>query len=201
VTAVVVSAITVARRPRSLPRGADFAAFLAVIGALAPLVYAVFGCTVRDGSLIRYTLLTLLLPIGIVALGFASRPSRIVRGVLTAGVLLWAGAAASDDLRVIREYAISPPPNPYRDLVNRLEREGVKYGNASYWTAYMVDFLSGERLVFGSWDKVRVEEYQRIGTMHLDETLGLYDGACSRPGEVPFERWCLVYLDRARHAR
>ena len=51
----------------NLKRGpaVEFSCYLILIAITAAFVYAGMGCTVRDQTLIRYTLLTLYFPVGI----------------------------------------------------------------------------------------------------------------------------------------
>jgi len=175
-----------------------FPPYLALIGLQAGLVYAGLGCAIRDPMLIRYTLLTLLVPVGAVAWALARRPPAWMRGAIVALALLWAAPAAVDHARVIDEYVRHPPQNAQRALLDFLEAQGVRYGRAPYWTAYYLDFISREHIVIASFDKVRVDEYERIVDAHSDRSVGIFETtAC--PSDTVFLQWCISDLGRARN--
>ena len=113
-----------------------------------------------------------------------------------------AAASATDHARLLAEYVHRPPRNDYRDFANLLEREGIRYGRAPYWTAYHIDFLTQERVILGSFDKVRIKQYQDIVQQHVGESIAVFfDDPCTDRDVVAFERWCISYFDRARHPR
>ena len=118
-----------------------------------------------------------------------------------AGALLWSAAAAFDHGRLLAEYLRVPPPNHYRELANFLEREGIRYADAPYWTAYHLDFLTNERVTISSYEKVRIEAYQIIVKEHVNESATIYFNDPCRPDEdgVNIRRWCVGYFTRARH--
>ncbi len=198
VGALVIAVAAGLRGRRHANREArSLAAYLVLVGTLTVAAYVLFGCTVRDGMLIRYTLLALYLPIGIVTIFLSVPSSGAVRGIVAGGVCLWAIAGAADHARLIAEYARRPPPDSMRELTNYLESNGVRYGYAPYWTAYAVDFLSGERVVLASSEFSRIEDYDRLSRAHDDQAIRiLFDAPC--PNGVVFRRWCLLYLDHAR---
>jgi hypothetical protein len=152
--------------------------------------------------LVRFTLLALLIPIGLLAwLQQPGRP-RLARAVAVAAVLAWAAASLTDHVRLLAEYVHRPPRNEYRNFANFLEREGIRYGRAPYWTAYEIDFLTNERVVLGSFEKVRINQYEDLVRQHADESIAVFfDEPCTVRQEVAFERWCISYFDRARHPR
>jgi hypothetical protein len=94
--------------------------------------------------------------------------------------------------RVYGEYLRNPPPSPYRELTDFLVARGDRYVLAPYWTAYQINFLSGERVtVASSSNIVRIEEYQRQVTAHdAEAVLITEDGPCDRGVRVA--RWCVV---------
>lgn len=181
--------------------GAAFPFFLILVGLQAALVYASITCFVRDPTLVRYTLLAVFAPVGFVALALRSQ-SRVLARLVAAATALFVSVCAIEQARVTREYIVAPPPNDYRLLADYLVREGIRYGSAPYWTAYKIDFLTGERVVLTAYDKVRVQEYDDLAASHMDQTVGVFvDQPCTDPGAVVVSRWCLLYVDRARNAR
>ena len=172
-----------------------FAAYLILVGLQSALVYATLGCLVQDQMLIRYTLLTLFIPIGISAYALSGRPSKPVVWLSTCAIAAWAIAAGTDQTRVLAEYVRHPPPSHIRELANYLEGEGVKYGQAGYWTAYMIDFLTDERLLFSSFEKVRIAEYQKVLDEHDRESVIVSPNPpCGRAG-IAFREYCISVLN------
>ena len=196
------------RSPRDAPPrsagvpGGGFPGYIVLVGVQAITVYAFMTCTVQDHTLVRYTLLALLIPIGLLASLQQSGRPRMAKAVAVGAVLAWAAASLTDHTRLLAEYVHRPPRNEYRDFANLLEREGIRYGVAPYWTAYQIDFLTNERVVLGSIEKVRINEYEDIVRQHADETIAVrVDDLCKGSGDIAFERWCISYVDRARHPR
>src|SRR5581483_4418446 len=147
-----------------------FALYLILVGLQAIGVYAFLSCVVRDGMLVRYTLLGLLLAVGAAALALSSS-SAIVRAVTASAIVVWALAAATDDVLVLREYLKSPPRDEYRELTTFLESQGIRFGMAPFWTAYHVDFLSHERVILGTWERIQIAEYQDLVKQHANEAV------------------------------
>jgi hypothetical protein len=182
----------------------EFGVYLILVAFAAAFAYAVLSCHVRDLSLIRYTLLTLYFPIGLLALFFSATPPRWSKALVSIIVIVWATASMLDSGRFLAAYVHRPPNSPARDLVNYLESQGVRYGRGTYWIAYQLDFLSNERLIMASLEKVRVAEYQKIVDEHGDEAVHIRPnrGWPTRPCEsgVTYRLWCLEHLDRAKNA-
>ena len=80
---------------------------------------------------------------------------------MTAAVLVWAAAMLREHVRLLREYRTSPPANAYRALADDLVAHGDKYGWASYWVSYHVDFLSQERVQLSPTSAIRIADYTR----------------------------------------
>jgi hypothetical protein len=202
--AVLIAAAAIGRvtTKSTLPaHRTGFAAYLILVGLQSALVYATLGCLVQDHMLIRYTLLTLFIPIGICAYALSGRPPKPVVWLSTCAVAVWAIAAGVDQTRVLEEYVRHPPPSHIRELANYLEGEGVKYGQAGYWTAYLIDFLTDERLLFSSFEKVRIVEYQRVLEEHDRESVIVSPNPPCGRTSIPFREFCISVLERARHAR
>jgi hypothetical protein len=189
------------KRSAAIP-GERLPVYLILVGLQAVVVYALLTCVVQDRMLVRYTLLAILIPIGLLAWLHQSGQSRLAQAVAVVAVLMWTAASLTDHVRLLAEYVRRPPRNEYRDFANLLEREGIRYGRAPYWTAYHIDFLTNERVVLGSFDKVRINQYEDIVGQHAGESIAVFfDDPCRDPGDIAFERWCLSYVDRARHPR
>lgn len=200
---IAVALVAAARRARHIGSNWQFGVYLIVVAVEAAFFYAVLGCRVRDLTLIRYTLLTLYFPIGLLVLFLSAKPPAWSRVIVLGIVVLWGGCSLADNGRFLAAYLHRPPGSPARDLVTYLESQGVRYGRGTYWIAYQLDFLSQERLTFSSLEKVRVAEYQRIADEHDEQTVHIRPnrGWPNRPCEVgaTYRLWCLEYFDRARN--
>ncbi|PWT84697.1 MAG: hypothetical protein C5B57_04350 [Blastocatellia bacterium] len=195
---VTIAAIGRVRRsqPTSVGRS-DFPVFLMLVGLQAMLVYTFLSCLVRDIMLIRYTLLTLFLPVGALAWLFASNRSTTLRSVAVVATLLWSAAALWDQGRVLTEYVHEPPSNDFRKLATYLERTGVRYGEAPYWTAYTIDFLTNERIILRSSEVVRITMYDDLFRQHEDEAVSIVNApACVGNNNVRLLRWCVRNVSR-----
>jgi hypothetical protein len=202
---MVVALVEVVRRRQNI--GAErwqFGAYLMIVAVEAGFAYAVLGCHVRDFSLIRYTLLTLYFPIGLLVLFVSAKPPLWSRALVLGLVIVWGALSVVDSGRFLAAYLHRPPVSPTRDLVTYLESQGVRYGRGTYWIAYQLDFLSQERLKMASLEKVRVAEYQKVVDEHGEQAVHIRPnrGWPNRPCEVglSFRLWCIEHLDRAKNA-
>jgi hypothetical protein len=198
----IAASVSWIRRDRA-QSASELPAFLVLVGLQAIAVYALASCLVQERALVRYTLLALFIPIGILTWLLRRDGATSLKTLAIGGVLVWSAASALDSARLLDEYFRHPPPNRFRELADFLEREGIKYADAPYWTAYHLDFLTDERVVVSSYEKVRVEEYQTIVKQHIDESATIYFNDPCRPDEdgVNFRQWCVGYISRARHPR
>jgi hypothetical protein len=202
---LIVALVEIVRHRKSLARQRwTFGVYLMATAGMAALSYAGLSCHVRDVSLIRYTLLVLYFPVGLLVLFLDARPAFLSRAAVFSIVALWAVFSLLDNGRFLAAYLHRPPGSPARELVSFLEGQGVRYGRGTYWVAYQLDFLSRERLKIASLDKVRVLEYQKIADEHEGRTVYIRPnrGWPNRPCEVglSYRLWCLENMERARNA-
>jgi hypothetical protein len=149
-----------------------------VVTGLCGLGGVATGCDIRMLVTLRYHLLLALAPVGLTALAFVvcqetDPPARGASGaappacwrlgpqVMGAAVVVWAGAMGWSHLRLLHEYRTDPPPSAYRQLADDLVAHGDRYGWASYWVSYHVDFLSRERVQLSPTSAIRIAEYSR----------------------------------------
>jgi len=142
---------------------------LIVTGALG-LAGVASGCSIRSLITIRYHLLLALAPVGLTALAFVLQSSvreepqsrrRLPATVMAAATLCWAAAMGWQHARLWQEYRVAPPPSHYRALADDLVAHGDRYGWASYWVSYHVDFLSREQVQLSPTSAIRINEYAR----------------------------------------
>lgn len=106
-------------------------------------------------------------------------PSALVLSFMT-GLLLYEGMRAKRfrvaaiallvafvGTNLVHTYRLLGEPDQLREvrwIIQDLEREDVKYGVAHFGYALLIAALTDERVVFGSFDVERIEEYgQRVG--------------------------------------
>lgn len=145
-------------------------AMLTITGVLSVAGVAT-GCSVQSLFTIRYHLLLALAPVGLTALAFLMRASEPMTGervhrdwsltAMTAGILVWSASMVWQHGRLLGEYRHAPPPNAYRVLADDLVAHGNRYGWASYWVSYHVDFLSQERVQLSPTSAIRISDYSR----------------------------------------
>jgi hypothetical protein len=177
-------------RSSDLDRRGSFGAYLAWVGAFTAAAYPL-SCNVTPESapLLRYLTLALLVPVGAAAVFFQRERSRAVR-IFVAGVfVVWGAANLVDNIRLIRAVRAEPPANERRGLTEYLIAHRIRYARAIYWDAYVVDFLSRERVVTSSVDVVRVPEYQKVVDEHTDAAVVLERVPCE--GSERFASWCI----------
>jgi hypothetical protein len=156
---------------------AGFAWYLAGVGLVAIVAYAAAKIP-ADGT-IRYLLLALLLPIGLVAALLSMETARTIRGAAAALVIGWAVVASVDNAAYIRRYASGGEPNLMRDLADALAARHVDVVEADYWRAYKLTFLTREHIVAASTDFVRIAEYQTKAAAAGDQLRRVQSQSCA----------------------
>ena len=141
------------------PGRAAFSWFVLGVGLLSILVFTLTH-PIND-QYARYGLLALLIPIGMTGALLALEPLALVRRLAIAAVAAWALVTSLDTARLYARYA-GAPPSDYRTLGTALLERDIRVASAPYWTAYVVTFITGERVKIASTDFVRIEEYQRL---------------------------------------
>jgi hypothetical protein len=194
--ALMLGRIVLARRAAleapeaSIPREPGFAPYLAWIGLFTAAAYPL-SCNVTFGNppVLRYLLLGLLLPVGVAAAFFQRERSARLRTAAAAVFVLWAGVNLFDHLRLVRATVAQPPLNEHRVLADFLVDQRIRYARAIYWDAYIVDFLSRERVVVTAWDVMRIQDYQRQVEDHAADAWLLERLPCE--GSMRVASWCV----------
>jgi hypothetical protein len=168
----------------------SFPLYLALIGVQTVLVYGLnSGIVAQAPTIIRFVLFALLVPVAVAGAFFQHETSPRYRGAVVALIGLWATMTVADNARLWREYLVSPPHNNYRELTDYLVEHRIKYARAIYWDCYVVTFLSGERVIVASTDKVRVGAYQARVDANAANAVRLRRLPCTS-GKV-VASWCL----------
>lgn len=179
------------RMPMWRGRGA-VGAFLLLVGLQAGVAYSVARCGRLDLTTLRYTLLTLYIGVGVVALFFIYEKQRRWRWSMVGVMLAWALASGAAHARLLNEYMFHEPPNSRRQLATYLVDHGIRYARSDYWTAYATTFLAGERVVIASNTTVRISEYQSEVENHRAEAVTVQTEPCKTtagPEAVPGMYW------------
>jgi hypothetical protein len=188
-----------ARRHTRLAAPEAFTSYLAVVGLLSLAAYGLnSGIDPRHPPVLRYLLFTLLLPIAALAAFLLREKVRSLRVAVVLLVCFWAAAMAVDTTRQLHRYIVAAPENPHREMANYLTGRRMKFGRAGYWDAYLITFLSREKVVLASTGKVRISSYQT----KVDENAWHAVTLRRRPCEAALivSAWC-IDDPFARHRR
>jgi hypothetical protein len=166
----------------SLGRSGAFGWYLLGVGLVASAAYA--GTRPVAEEYARYGLLGLLIPSGTFALLFML-DTPAWRKAAASMVLVWAVSSAIEAGRLYGHAGAAP--SPYRVLADELLARGVRVATAPYWTAYVVTFMTGERVKVASTDYVRILEYQTLAADPA--TVAIREQPCE--GATRIARWYL----------
>ena len=139
--------------------------------------------------LLRYLLLAILTPVGLSACLFARERAPLWRGMVVAAIVVWSTANLLDNVRLIRAAVADPPFSEHRALADYLVAHRIRYARAIYWDAYVVDFLSRERVIVASTDIIRIPEYQDEVQAHDADAVMLQRLPCT--GNERVASWCI----------
>jgi hypothetical protein len=163
-------------------RSANFALYLTIVGELA-ILFFIAGKPVLHGYS-RYVLLGILFPLGLTASLLVLEPVRFVRRGATALIVLWALLSARDHLAVAAAYSRAPEANSARMVADRLVADGVHVARAGYWRAYVITFLSGERVHVASEELPRIQLYQDEFEKSREPAIVISDYRCAGGRQV-----------------
>jgi hypothetical protein len=142
-------------------RRVSLSVYLVIVALEAIAAYGLNGgIDPAAPAVLRYVLFALLLPVGLLSACFLADGSTRWRLAIAACVTGWAVLTTGDNVRVLTEYRLAPPPSEFRALADYLVAHGIRYGTAQYWDCYIVDFLSRERVVLASTGAARIASYQ-----------------------------------------
>jgi hypothetical protein len=190
-TAIAVAALGIVRaRWRTREPIDSFYLYLAVIAIQTALAYALNGGIDPNGpGVARYALFVLLLPIAFVGACVERRPPRALSVTMAAALVVWAGVNVSDNIQLVREYLTAPPPNNHRVLTDYLVSHRIRYGRADYWDAYIVDFLSRERVILAPNSVMRISAYDARVARNAANAVDVVQQPCVAGVQVA--RWCV----------
>jgi len=193
VGALIVVAVRLLARPRESHSVDErrFGVYLAWIGACPALAYPLScNVTLHGPPLLRYLVLTLLLPIGLFATFVRREPSPALRAAVTGAFVFWGAVNLFDTVVLVTRSVSNPPASEHRVLADYLVAQHIRYARGIYWDAYVVDFLSRERVIVASADVVRIPEYQRVVDEHDAAAVQLQRLPCD--ARVRVASWCIT---------
>ena len=167
-----------------------FGGYLALVGLFTACVYPLScNVTLHAPPLLRYLLLALLMPVGLFAVFMQREKSGTLRAIAAGVFVVWGALNLLDNVRVVREAVRNPPGSEHRELVEYLYARQIRYARAIYWDAYVIDFLSNERVIAASVDTIRIPEYQTLVDEHAGSAVTLERMPCA--GERRVASWCV----------
>jgi hypothetical protein len=95
----------------------------------------------------------------------------------------------ADQIGLMLATARTPPLAEHRVLTDYLLAHQIRYATANYWDAYIVTFLSHERVIVASNDVVRIPAYQKEVEAHGGDAVNLARQPCR--GFATVASWCL----------
>jgi len=187
---VVAVRLLAGTRARDRNDEARFGVYLAWIGAFTALAYPLScNITLHAPPLLRYLVLTLLLPVGLFATFVRRESSRPLRAVVIGVFVFWGTVNLIDTVVLVARSVTHPPTSEHRVLADYLISQRIRYARAIYWDAYAIDFLSRERVIVSSVDVIRIPEYQREVDEHAT-AVTLWRLPCD--GRVRVASWCIT---------
>lgn len=184
---VILARALLLTRRAATPQAAAPGWYLAGVGVLAVGVYV--ATRPADGLVIRYLLLSVFIPVGIVASHVALETRRAWFALSILIATLCATASAIDHAKLIGHFARGRESNETRDLANALEARHVHIAESGYWRAYKLSFLTRERVKVASTDVVRIDEYQRLAHEAGSGLVAIDEAPC--PGGERVSLWYL----------
>jgi hypothetical protein len=177
---------------RRVGAGADigFGVYLALVGCCALAAYPL-ACSANTGiyPIIRYMNMGLLVPVGCFAVFMALETSARLRSAVVIAFVVWGSANLVDNVKEIRAASVQPLPDPHRELTDFLLSHQIRYARADYWDAYVVDFLSRERVIVGSNGPARIPEYERRVDENSHAAVNIERMPCQ--GQQQVAAWCV----------
>jgi hypothetical protein len=164
-----------------------FAAYLALVGCAALAGYGLTCAHVYP--IFRYFNLAILLPIGCFAAFVAREPSARLRSAVIGVFVLWGAVNLVDNVRTIRAAYVNPLRDPHGELTEFLLSRQVRYARANYWDAYVIAFLSRERVIVGSSVPMRIPDYENRVDQFSDAAVNIVRQPCE--GQLRVAGWCV----------
>jgi hypothetical protein len=171
--------------------GLRLCVYLALIAVQNILIYGLnSGILIGAPTVLRYVIFAPLLPVALFAAYFLVERSPRWAATAAAAVAIWAAANVVDNARMVREFVRTPPPRTHRIAAEYLQGNGIRYARGRYWDAYVITFLSREKVIVSSTETVRISSYQAEVDRHPAEAVTLQRLPCNTGVKVA--SWCVV---------
>ena len=168
-----------------------FAWYLTALVVVNILIYGLnSGILVGHPPILRYAIFAPLLFVALFATFFLVERSRAWLAAVAVAIGVWAGCNAIDNGRLVAEFVRTPPPRPHREMADYLTSRGIRYAKARYWDAYVITFLSQERVIVASTETIRISAYQAEFDQHVKEAVSLPRVPCEGGPQVA--AWCVI---------
>lgn len=190
VAATTAAIVIVSRLGRSQEAPDRFHLYLGLVAAQTVLAYSLNGgLDPQLPGVARYVLLALFAPLALVGAALERRPGPAWTAAIALPIVLWASLNVADNVRLAREYVTSPPPNDARVLADYLVAHRIRYGRAEYWDAYLVDFLSRERVILAPTRVTRISAYDARVERNAPNAVAIIPAPCNVGTRV--RTWCI----------
>jgi hypothetical protein len=172
------------------------ACYLVLIGTGQAAAFILLCEAPHDSMLIRYVLLSICAWLGLTAFAWKT---PALRPWIAAVVLIVTGSNVIDDFRLARQYAREPPQADLQVLTDALEARNVHYVEANFWLAYVITWLTDERIIasppVGQTD--RIPRYHEDLAQHPKEIVRISETPC--PDGEQVLHWYLCQSHRNKH--
>jgi hypothetical protein len=170
---------------------ARFFLYLALVAIQTVFAYGLGGGLPVGAPIVySYVLFTVLLPIAVFAAFFQRETARAWRVPVALLIVCWAGSSVRDNVRLLREYLVTPPPSPHRVMADYLVSKHIKYGRAIYWDAYVITFLAKERVIITPDEVIRISSYKARVDANAATAVTLVRQPCDAGTRVA--AWCVI---------
>ncbi len=177
--------------PESRREGLRFCLYLALVAVQNILIYGLNGGILLGAPApLRYALFAPLLVVALFGAYFLVERSTRWTAAVGVAIAIWAAGNVVDNARLIQEYVGNPPSRQHRILADYLMSHGIRYARGKYWDAYIVSFLSREKVIVASTETVRISAYQSEVEQHASEAVTLQRLPCD--AGVKVEGWCVI---------
>ena len=156
----------------------QFATYLLLTGAISSAAYVLSQCGRISPTTMRYTLLTVLGVVGLLACFAAVERRRLLRVATLGVVAVWAVAALWGHAQLLTEFLRDPPVNNRQVLADYLVANDIKYGYADYWDVYSTLFFANEQVLLASTSVAFIQEYEWVVQNHRDEAVWILREPC-----------------------
>jgi hypothetical protein len=161
----------------------SFCAYLVLVGLISEAGYMIGRCGVMYHLLLRYELLSIVGMTGLTAWFLVVTPPGLLRTIWCGFAIGLVLVTAVPSARLLAEYVWHEPVNPKRLVVQHLDARGIKYAFGDYWRAYLITFMTNERIIVAADDFQRIRQYSDMVKANKDQAVRIAREFC--PGGKP----------------